>query len=630
MRGLVWGGLLVAGLASAQEEYALLFEPPPAATALRYLKPAAQAPASVDVITAEDIARYGYRSVAEAISSLPGFQATYDRAYAHLQVRGFSVPGDYNGRILVLIDGHRLNESLQDYAGLDSDFPLAMADIERIEVVRGPASSLYGSNAVLAVVQVFSKRPKATQLELEHRAASFGNYQGRFGLAAVAGEGSAYLSGALWRADGRRVLRFSELGRARELDSQDGRRLFGALEFGNLRFSGAFMERAKELPNATARFGDPGTLFHDRRAYADLSGRRALGDWQGNVRLFWDRYEFSDRLPQTETVNRDLWHAEQAGLELWGERFLGAHRVLIGGEYRASYLERMDNFDRPGETAHARNRSRNHVASAFVQDEWRLLPPLALVAGLRFDYYARIRDPTFNPRAALIWSPRPDTTVKILYGRAFRAPNAFESDYACCQGTWQANAKLRPEHVHTFEAVLERQWARFALRLAGFHYRLEDLIELRQAGGISRFVNSGSMRSSGFEAVGKAYWGLLSGQLSYSLANAEDAKGRRWPDSPRHLIKSRLALPLWGERLVFATEANYVGRRPTGLGGQSGDHLQLNFTLTFKPVAGLTVGFSLYNALDRPYRDPPFAPILPVEIPQDGRTFQARLEYRWP
>jgi len=190
--GLWIGLLLITAAATAQEdEYALLFQPPKVVTALRYLTPAAHAPASADVITAEDLRRFGYRTVAEAVSSLPGFQATYDRAYAHLQVRGFYAPGDYNSRILVLIDGHRLNENLQDYAGLDSDFPLAMQDIERIEVVRGPGSSLYGSSALLAVIQIISKQAaQAPSLELQGQGGSFGSHQERLAGAVKSSPGS--------------------------------------------------------------------------------------------------------------------------------------------------------------------------------------------------------------------------------------------------------------------------------------------------------------------------------------------------------------------------------------------------------------------------------------------------------
>ncbi len=403
--GLWIGLLLAAGATAAQEdEYTLLFQPPKVVTALRYLTPAAHAPASADIITAEDIRRFGYRTVAEAVSGLPGFQATYDRAYAHLQVRGFHVPGDYNGRILVLIDGHRLNENLQDYAGLDSDFPLAMQDIERIEVVRGPGSSLYGSSALLAVIQIISKQAaQAPSLEIQGQGGSFGSHQERLAGAVKSSRVAAYLSGTLWRRDGRRVLRVPGVTRVRELDGQDGRRLFGRIDGPHWRLSGAVVDRDKALPDATTGY-DPATRYRDRRAYVDLQADHPLGPWRGTLRLFWDHYEFRDRLPVGTAVNRDLWHGEQAGFELTLKRHRGAHRWVAGTEYRASYLERMDNFDRPGGTVWACNRGRNHYFGAFAQDEWRLSPVWTLILGGRLDYYSRIDDPvSLNPRAALVW-----------------------------------------------------------------------------------------------------------------------------------------------------------------------------------------------------------------------------------
>lgn len=390
------------------------------------------------------------------------------------------------------------------------------------------------------------------------------------------------------------------------------------------------MDRDKALPDATTGY-DPATRYRDRRAYVDLQADHPLGPWRGTLRLFWDHYEFRDRLPVGTAVNRDLWHGEQAGFELTLKRHWGAHRWVAGTEYRASYLERMDNFDRPGGTVWARNRGRNHYFGAFAQDEWRLSPVWTLILGGRLDYYSRIDDPvSLNPRAALVWEIQPTTTFKLLYGRAFRAPNAFESDYICCQGTWRDNPDLKPERLHTFEAVLEKQLGGWHLRLSGFHYRLDNLIRFREENGTGRFVNASRLQSHGFEILARGRLAAFSTQLSYSFADARDPHGRRWPDSPRHLVKSRIAWPLLDGRLIPALEANYVGERPTTTGGISGDHLQLNLTLAVMPLPNLDLGFSLYNLLDDPYRDPPQPPILPTEIPQDGRTFQVRLSYRIP
>ncbi|MCX8049647.1 MAG: TonB-dependent receptor [Methylohalobius sp.] len=627
-----WG---IVGSPWAQDEYGLLFaEAPEVVTASRYLEPGQVAPASMEVITSQDIRRFGWRTLAEAISSLAGFQMTYDRAYGHLTVRGVHLPGEFGSRLLVLIDGHRLNENLQDYAGLDSDFPIDLDDVARIEVVRGPASALYGSSAMLAVIQIITKRGADLEgVRLGAEAGSFGAYQGKLTGGLSRNSAEAYLSASLWRRDGRRVLRFPEFARVRELDSQDGRRLFGRLSFGRWTLLGAFMERQKELPNATtAVFGDAGTLFHDRRAYADLRGEGSIGAWQGNVRLFWDRYEFSDRLPQLDgIVNRDLWHNEQVGIELWSSRQFHAHKVLLGGEYRASYYERMDNFDRPGGAVWAKNAHSSHVFGFYAQDHWQFRTNWTLVAGLRLDHFTRTDDTPLSPRLGLIWEATPTTALKLLYGRAYRAPNVFEARYRCCQGTWIPLSGLKPEYIHTLEAVFEqRLFSHLDFRLSGFHLRLEDVIQPRTQAGITSFVNGIAVRSTGLEAVVTGRWSELSGALAYSFAHVEAGGGNPWPDGLAHLVKARLAVPVWEEKLTVATEAQWVGPRPTASGGQSGKYFKLNLSLLATPWPGVELGVSLYNLLDRPYRDPPNPPIIPVEIPQDGRTFQVRLRYQWP
>jgi iron complex outermembrane receptor protein len=123
-------------------------------SASKYSQKASEAPSSVTVITAEEIKLYGFRNITDILKMVPGFYDTYDRNYSYLGVRGFGRPGDYNSRILVLIDGHRLNDNIGDTVLAGNEFPLDIDLIDRVEVVRGPGSALYGSNALFAVVSV--------------------------------------------------------------------------------------------------------------------------------------------------------------------------------------------------------------------------------------------------------------------------------------------------------------------------------------------------------------------------------------------------------------------------------------------------------------------------------------------
>src|SRR5690349_1583926 len=100
--------------------------------ASKYLQKVTQAPSSVTIVTAEEIHKYGYRSLADILRHVRSFYVTYDRNYSFVGVRGFLRPGDYNDRILLLVDGHRTNEDVYESALIGTEFPLDVDLIERV------------------------------------------------------------------------------------------------------------------------------------------------------------------------------------------------------------------------------------------------------------------------------------------------------------------------------------------------------------------------------------------------------------------------------------------------------------------------------------------------------------------
>jgi iron complex outermembrane receptor protein len=124
--------------------------------ASRYEQKSSDAPSYTSVVTAEDIRKNGYRNLADLLRSVPGFFVTNDRNYQYTGIRGLLPPGDYNTRILLVVDGHRINNSIYDEAPVGSEFPIDIDLVERVEVVRGPASSLYGSNAFFGIINIIT------------------------------------------------------------------------------------------------------------------------------------------------------------------------------------------------------------------------------------------------------------------------------------------------------------------------------------------------------------------------------------------------------------------------------------------------------------------------------------------
>jgi iron complex outermembrane receptor protein len=121
-----------------------------------------EASSSVTVITADEMRALGYRTLADVLSSVRGLVVSTDRTYSHLGVRGFSAPGDYNTRILLLIDGNRVNDAVFDQAFLGSEFPLDLDLVERVEFIPGQGSAVHGSNALFGVVNVVTRRGGAS------------------------------------------------------------------------------------------------------------------------------------------------------------------------------------------------------------------------------------------------------------------------------------------------------------------------------------------------------------------------------------------------------------------------------------------------------------------------------------
>jgi outer membrane receptor for ferrienterochelin and colicin len=113
-------------------------------SASKHLQSVREAPSFVSIVTAEDIRKYGYRTLAEILQSVPGFYVSDDLQYASLGIRGFMRLDDYNTPFLLLVDGHRINDAIFENAPISRELPLDVDLIERVEVIRGPSSSLYG------------------------------------------------------------------------------------------------------------------------------------------------------------------------------------------------------------------------------------------------------------------------------------------------------------------------------------------------------------------------------------------------------------------------------------------------------------------------------------------------------
>jgi outer membrane receptor for ferrienterochelin and colicins len=618
-----------------------------------------QAPSSVTIITAEEIRRFGYRTLADVLRGVRGFYVSDDRNYQYVGVRGFLRPGDYNSRILLTIDGHRMNDSIYDgaYAGREGVIDLDL--VERVEVIRGPSSSLYGSSAFFGVINVITKRGgQFGGVELAGEGGTSDTYRGRATYGARYASGLEWLvSGSQYRSDGAASLYYPEFdqriseepraannGLARNLDDEDAVSLFTKLSYGSWAVAAYFNDRNKQVPTASfdTIFNDPREQTRDRRGYLELNYERHLSETLDlQARAYYDDYLYRGAYPYELAAPGDPSDAvmyRDAALGKWlgtewqlTARLADVHAIQVGGEYRDNRREYQDAYyDLDPRTYDLQDDRSSDALGLYVQDEIRLHPKLALTAGLRFDSYSDNFGNTLNPRMGLIYSASPTATLKALYGQAFRAPNAFERFY----NPEQANQpELNPETIKTYELVYEQYFGhRYRVGASAYYYDVNELITQTQTElGDQYFANLDEVRAMGLEleAEGRFDSGIRLG-VSYTSQKAKDnLSGLELSSSPRHLAKAHLTVPLHA-RALASLELQYNGASRTIRTARADDFLVANLTLlSQEPLRGLEASLGIYNVLDERYGYPGSGDNVQDIIEQNGRSVQGKITYRF-
>lgn len=606
-------------------------------TASRFAQSADRAPALTYLVTAEDIRNLGYRNLADIINSLPGLYLTYNGAFTFIGARGLGRPGDFNARLLVLIDGMRVNENIYDAAQIGPEFQLDAALIERVEFTPGPGSALYGNNAFFGVIQVFTKR--VDKLGGPQVGLTLGS--DRF-VRAHASYGQRLEKGGDWwlalTALNQRYLPLMVEVRPRTLDTEALRErqwdrgsklaLGGSLGAFNLRAGVA--ERRLGLPDVAADSAPPvyvQALDLTRLSHVAVQYEGSLGpDWDWEMRasaqrsLYHRDTPFFDPQGQLQTFrSRALGRWNGAELKLATQRWEG-QRWIAGLEVQHDLLQRLS-YNELGQLPLQESWGTDRRMGLYLQDELNLSDTQQLVLGWRRDK-SRYAAGSSNPRLAWVWRPNENASLKLLHGSAYRAANLYEFDLNLGQG----QPLPAPERTRSTELAWEQ-----ALQ-GGLHYslalheaRLRDLITLDADNYV--FDNQDRVRSRGLDLGVEQRWpggAQLGGTLS--LQRSRDQLGQRLSNSPAALLKARWVQPLapdWqlGWQLLAMSER----RTSAGpLAGHAVHHLNLLWQL--KDDAELA--FGLYNALDKRYYDRTDLGGPPLR--QEGRSLRISLTRRWP
>ncbi len=598
----------------------------------RFAQPLAEAPAAVSVVTAEDIRRFGFRNLAEALSSVRGVNVSYERDYHYIGIRGMARPGDYNARMLLMTDGIRRNDPLYDTAMVGNESPVDIAWVKRLEFVPGSASSIYGANAIMGVANAVLWSGRDLEGSRVSAEVGTGNAM-RLGL--VSGQGLD--GGGEWMVG---FSAFDRKGENLHFDERnatahhrDGERYAKAiakLSAGGWQLNAGFSTRRKDIPTAfwSTAFDAPGTYYNDQYVYADLSHSGTVAaNLQQTVRVNAARYDFRGQyVYASDPMNRDTGTAQWGGLEyLLAYTGLRDHKLMFGAETQQRRKIEQRYYDVEPETVYLDDRHGSSSTGVFVNDEWRLDSRWLMNVGLRSDRSSGFT--ATSPRAALIFLPVAHASVKLIYSKAFRPPNDYERHYTDGGTTQQANPELKPEYVTTRELATDYVFSP-TLRVSGslYRYAITDLIDqATDDSGVSRFVNREPVRGQGVELEAEAY---LAGDLRLKGSLVSQTLRQPFgaaPNSPHRSAKLFLDGPLAGSGWSVGLGVQAMTRRHS-FNGQVPGHVVGNMVFRRGTAATGEWRLGIYNFSDHRYLDPASSSVARGTVAQDGRQLRLTWE----
>jgi outer membrane receptor protein involved in Fe transport len=623
----------------------------PVVTATKHAQSSLEAPASVTIVTSEDIHHYAWRNLEDALNSVRGFYLSDDRNYSFEGVRGYLRPGDYNNRILMLLNGQSLNEVTQGQPPLNTLFAIDLDAVDRIEIVRGPGSALYGTGAMFAVINVITKTAATTS----------GLTAG--GSVATPNGGAAHLRYArtlrrnwdlmisaqasdqrgddlyLWQYDTPET----NNGVAHHLDWERSKGAFFSLRHRGLKLQSYLMARWKGIPTATwsVSFNNSRSKAEDAYGGGSIEYSRALNPrLQLLSRLYFNSFHYDGVFPYDppDSDNPEYQNERRIGAELTGEWTpRGDERLIAGAEYNDHF--RNEYYSADDEMVFFDEHHPFRDLSVFAQNELQFSRNIIFTTGLRQTWYSLGWRATV-PRAAIVYLPARATSLKLLYGEAFRAPAISEAYYQFPEQS-KANPELKPERIRTLELCAEHRLIAALYGTASvYNYRVYDLINtvLDETDNLTVFRNTGE--ASGYGGELEVSYRTDRGVSSYASYTYADARAEPSDEilsnSPRYLVKAGLTVPLT-RRLRAATEFQGEPGRNTLVQTKTAPFALLNLALEtrsfVKPVqAALFVKNVANTHYGNPgswdHLQPVSAQDMPV-IPQRGRTAGIRIDYQF-
>jgi iron complex outermembrane receptor protein len=637
-------------------EQLMQIQVPTVETASKFEQKATEAPADATVITSDEIKKYGWRTLGDLLATVPGFYSSYDRDYNYVGVSGVNL-GDANNRILLLVNGHRINNDLDDSASVDTSFILDVDLIDRVEIIRGPGSVLYGNNAFFAVINVMTRQGK--DINGVEGSGTYGSYDEGSGRATIGGQFTNslqfLLSGTIDNNNGVDDLHFPQYqawngGIAHHMDADNFQSFFGSVSYWDLTLEGGYINRQKINPTAVlaSSFNDSLLQSIDDRSYVTLKYAHQFdGGWDVLADVYYDRSDKELDYPSppslltppggpADSFQQVRETGQWAGLEAQvNKKIFDKDTLTFGGEYRNDFEQNLDVSESGAASGSESLQASRQNYAIFGQGDVAILDNLHANAGVRYDEYGNYT-PDWSPRAALIYNPWKQSTFKFVYGTAFRDPNILELVLA-------GNTDVKPEKISSYEFIYEQGINRYLRSsLMAYYNDMDDLIGL----GGSAVDTNFNAETFGLEPSLEAKWNDFSARLSYSLQRTRNRDtGAGLPDSPENMIKLNFSAPLYKNKLFAGLEVQYTGPSKTEIytppplvttatvtpGPNSPGFTVVNLTLFSHDlfIKNLDLSAGVYNLFDTKYYEPASDFHFMPSIQQDGINFRIKVTYRF-
>lgn len=629
-------------------------------TASRKREHVQHAPAIMTVIYRNDLQFQQARTLTQILNTVPGFNAVID----HLGDDIFEIRGTraFN-KFLVMIDSHKLNNQI--FGGLRyvlDSIPLSL--IERIEIIRGPGSAMYGANAFIGVINIITRNPpEKHRLEAEGGVGSFESYQLGLFHSSNFDNWRGLFSG-IYRSTEGDELKVNSDAEGLSGSTKDDRNtvgLFGKIDYNsknrnNIKVSGFYSDSQRDPYIGQAFVLNDRTTRNYQSYYIDVEGNFALNKHNLMLRGYIDQFFYDadwqlepEGWPVEDFIKGQLAEDEakdiKTGLEAQFNYMANDElNFLFGGEFYYTALydsESKDNFT----PSAIPNPLFNFIDLYKTDDPWieetdqlnysgfgqlhyrpfytgpnYFFDKFSLIAGLRFDYNDRYGD-FWSPRAGIVLGPINNLFVKLLYGKAFRSPN-FNEIKAKKQGDVVGNIDLSPEEIDTVEAeLLFDKWKWLKPSFNFFYNRINDLIvpDPDRLTPPRRFLNlSGNVDRYGFVSEIR---GNLPLNLSYYF-NISYVNGDMLDLIPRWKSNFLFGIP-FKDRFNLIYYLNYIGERKRAIDDYRGNIdsvLLQNLSFTADIIKDrLKLRIYIRNLFNKEYVSPDPSGLIFNDYPMTGR-----------